>query len=113
MRYPAQAKDRPLMPVELICQADGLPMPEPEFKFHPDRRFRFDWAWPPQFVALEVDGGVWSGGRHTRGAGFMRDQEKTNLAALLGWRVFRCTPQTIHTAMEFVKQALSHADSRE
>lgn len=106
MRFEASDKNRPLMPVELICRADGLPMPVPELKFHPTRRFRFDWAWTDQKIALEIDGGVWSGGRHTRGAGFMRDQEKTNLAALDGWLVFRCTPQTIHTAMQLVKQAL-------
>ena len=109
MRYDAKDAKRPLMPVELICKADGLPMPEPEFKFHPQRRFRFDYAWPKQLIALEVDGGVWTRGRHTRGSGFMRDQEKTNLAALLGWRVFRCTPQTIHTAMQLVKEALREA----
>lgn len=106
MRHDARVKERPLMPVELICKADGLPMPTPEYRFHLERRFRFDYAWPEQLIALEVDGGVWTRGRHTRGSGFMRDQEKTNLAALLGWRVFRCTPQTIHTAMQLVKEAL-------
>jgi hypothetical protein len=108
VRYAASAKHRPLMPVELICRAEGLPMPTPEYKFLSNRRFRFDWAWVPYRLALEIDGGVWmkGGGRHTRGAGFMRDQEKMNLAALHGWRVFRCTPQTIHTAMTVVKKAL-------
>lgn len=103
--------DRLLMPVELICKVDGLPMPEAEYKFLADRRFRFDWAWVPYKIALEIDGGVWSGGRHTRGAGFMRDQEKTNLAALHGWAVFRCTPQTIHTGMKVVAEALRKASS--
>jgi len=102
-----------MSPVELICKADGLPMPTPEFQFLTGRRFRFDYAWVPHKIALEIDGGVWSGGRHTRGAGFMRDQEKTNLAALHGWRVFRCTPQTIHTAMTVVKQALQQEKGRE
>ena len=87
-------------------------MPTPEYKFHPARRWRFDWAWTPHLIALEIDGGVWVRGRHTRGAGFMRDQEKTNHAALLGWRVFRCTPQTIHTGMGLVKEALLRAVER-
>lgn len=82
-------------------------MPTPEHRFDTTRRFRFDYAWVPYKIALEIDGAVWTGGRHTRGAGFMRDQDKTNLAALHGWRVFRCTPKTIHTAMALVKQALA------
>jgi len=62
-----------------------------EHKFLPDRRFRFDVAWLDRKVAAEIDGAVWTGGRHTSGAGFIRDQEKLNLAGLAGWRVFRFT----------------------
>lgn len=107
MRYDAKAKERPLMPVELICQADGLPMPEPEFRFDPQRRWRFDWAWLPHQVALEIEGGVFTRGRHTRGTGFLRDMEKYNRAVQLGWSVFRCTPSTIHVGMQLVKDALT------
>lgn len=73
----------------VIEQATGLTATR-EFRFHPVRKFRFDLAWPG-LVAAEIDGGVWSGGRHTTGSGFIKDQEKTNLAALAGWRVFRFT----------------------
>lgn len=62
-----------------------------EFKFHPKRRFRFDFADPASRVAIELEGGTWAGGRHTRGAGYAKDCEKYNLATLLGWRVFRFT----------------------
>ena len=41
-------------------------------------------------IAVEIEGGVWIGGRHTRGKGFLRDIEKYNEAAAMGWRVFRC-----------------------
>ena len=68
---------------------------EPEFKFHPDRKWRFDFAWPHAHIALEVEGGIWTGGRHTRGSGFLRDMDKYNAAGILGWRVFRTTPQNI------------------
>lgn len=74
-----------------------LPRPEPEHQFAPPRRWRFDYAWPAQRVALEVEGGVWTGGRHTRGSGFLKDMEKYNRAASLGWRVVRCTPSTLAT----------------
>ncbi len=71
------------------CQLAGLPKPEPEFRFHPTRRWRFDWAWPDKSIAVEVDGAVYTGGRHTRGAGFEKDMEKLNEAQILGWRVLR------------------------
>lgn len=71
----------------------GLPAPVPEYRFHPTRKWRYDYAWPDHRIALEIDGGIWTGGRHTRGAGYLGDMEKLNAAALLGWRVFRCTPQ--------------------
>ncbi len=65
--------------------------PVTEYRFHPIRKWRFDVAFPSVKIAAEIDGGVWTAGRHTRGAGFIKDQEKTNAAALLGWRVFRFT----------------------
>lgn len=66
-----------------------------EHKFHDTRRWRFDFCILAHKIAIEVDGGVWSGGRHTRGAGFIADMEKLNEAAKLGWRVLRYTPQQI------------------
>lgn len=81
-----------------LCKAKGLPVPEREYRFHPARRWKFDFAWPDLRVALEVEGGVWVGGRHTSGSGFMKDMEKYNAAALLGWRVLRCTPSSLNSA---------------
>ncbi|GIW81475.1 MAG: hypothetical protein KatS3mg105_3282 [Gemmatales bacterium] len=70
----------------------GLPPCVEEYRFHPTRRWRFDYAWPDHKVALEVEGGAWVRGRHVRGKGFVKDIEKYNEAAILGWRVVRCTP---------------------
>ncbi|MFL6141715.1 MAG: endonuclease domain-containing protein [Labedaea sp.] len=67
----------------------GLPMPEPEFKFHSDRRWRVDFAWPGHRLAVEIEGGIWTGGRHTRGSGFRADMEKYNALSALGWRLLR------------------------
>lgn len=74
-----------------LCRQYDLPEPVAEHAFaaHIGRRFRFDWAWPERLVAVEEDGAVWTGGRHTRGAGFLRDCVKLNLAVELGWRVLR------------------------
>lgn len=67
------------------------PQPVAEFKFDPARRWRADFAWPDAKVLVELEGGAWSGGRHTRGAGFTADCNKYNRAVELGWKVFRYT----------------------
>jgi very-short-patch-repair endonuclease len=63
----------------------------PEFKFDSKRKFRFDFYCESNGlkVALELEGGVWSRGRHTRPSGFLKDMEKYNLAASKGILVFR------------------------
>ena len=70
-------------------KAIGLPEPEREYKFHPVRKWRFDFAWPELKVAAEVEGGVYVKGRHNRGSGFVKDCEKYAEALLLGWKVIR------------------------
>ena len=62
---------------------------EREYRFHAVRKWRFDFAWPTRKVAVEIEGGSWSHGRHTRGSGFAQDCEKYNAAVLDGWRVLR------------------------
>ena len=79
----------------LMLRARKMPTPTPEYRFHPVRKFRLDYAWVDHKLGLEVDGGIWTGGAHGRGTGITRDQEKTNLAAGLGWRILRCTPSKL------------------
>lgn len=88
--------------------AAGVPEPVREFRFHPTRRWRFDFAWPEQKVAAEVEGGTWTGGRHTRGSGFEKDCEKYNAATALGWRVFRFTAGMVNSgeALNTIEAAL-------
>jgi len=69
---------------------NGPPL-TPEHKFHPKRRWRFDFAHVETKTAVEIEGGVWSGGRHTRGTGYVGDCEKYNAATREGWAVFRLT----------------------
>lgn len=63
-----------------------------EYRFHPTRKWRADFAIPSAKLLIEIDGGAWSGGRHTRGAGFIGDCEKLNAAACMGYRVLRYQP---------------------
>ena len=81
----------------LALQIRAVKLPEPvrEHRFHAIRKWRFDFAYPAHKLAIEVEGGVWSGGRHTRGSGFVKDMEKYNTALMDGWRVYRCTPDMI------------------
>ena len=79
-----------------------------EFKFLHDRKFRFDFAVMRmrESLGIEIDGGVFSNGRHTRGVGFVRDMEKLNLAAVWGWKVLRFTPNQVlkGEARQFIKE---------
>ncbi len=80
-----------------------------EYRFHPKRMWRFDYAIPEHRIALEVEGGVWTRGRHTRPQGFLGDVEKYNAAALLGWRVFRTTPSELYSraTIGMLRQAIT------
>ena len=94
---PAKAKAKKPKRIDLFpdaCPKFGLPRPTPEYKFHPERKWRIDYYFEAngRRVGLEVEGGVWSGGRHTRGAGFKGDMEKYNAAASLGITIVRVVP---------------------
>lgn len=98
---------KPLL-FQQCCLQNSLDAPYAEYLFHISRSWRFDFAWPRQKIALEVEGGVWTKGRHTRPKGFLADCEKYNAAAVLGWRVLRVTPQTLLTTdtVNMVKEAM-------
>ncbi|MEM4203152.1 MAG: hypothetical protein QXS54_03685 [Candidatus Methanomethylicaceae archaeon] len=78
-----------------LSQYYRIPAPEREYYFDPPRKWRFDYAWPERKVAVEIEGGVWTYGRHNRAATFIKDLEKYNRAVELGWRVLRYTPQQL------------------
>ncbi len=99
----------------LIWQIKAARLPEPitEHRFHPPRRFRFDLAWPDRMLAVECEGGVYSGGRHTRGAGFEADLLKYNIAAMDGWTVLRYSGRHIDNgyALSEIEHVLSKVDA--
>jgi len=114
-----------------------LPRPLSEYKFHPDRRWRFDFAWPDIKLAIEIEGGTFGrvvychscgarvkrrlksgrlvdireGGRHNTGIGFERDVEKYNAAVVRGWRVVRLTRKMIESekAVRVIEDAYNYA----
>jgi hypothetical protein len=92
-------------------QLAGFPTPEKEFLFHRRRKWRFDLAWPDLLIAVEIEGGIWVGGRHVRGEGYEADCEKYNEAQLAGWMVLRFTPGMLKggKGAEVIEKALRRA----
>ncbi len=93
----------------MFCKALEMQEPIPEFRFHNTRHWRLDFAYPEHKLAIEIEGGVWSKGRHTRGSGFIADMEKYNELAVMGWRLLRFTPQDLNKSKtyETIKQCLN------
>lgn len=92
---------------QAYCAANGLAMPVKEYRFHPQRKWRFDYCWIANKVAVEIDGGIWQEGRHTRGSGFIADQQKRNAAQLLGFRVLCYDPTRYAEAIVDLKILLA------
>ncbi len=110
LRRPAPAaRSRGEETLALHIRADHLPPPRREFRFHPTRKWAFDFAWPPLSLAVEVEGLTREGGRHQRQAGYAGDLEKYNAAVLAGWRLLRFTPAQVQSgvALATIKQALT------
>jgi very-short-patch-repair endonuclease len=82
-----------------------------EVRFHPERQFRADFLWGrPAMLMVEVDGGTYSQGRHTRGEGFEKDRKKDHLAALLGYCPLHFTAKQVKSeyAADIIETYLEH-----
>lgn len=92
---------------EVQLRAYGIDY-EREARLIPGRRFRWDFVIRWASLAIELQGGVWTQGRHTRGAGYTRDCEKQNLAVLAGWRPLAFTADQVKSgqAIDTVREAL-------
>ena len=94
-----------------LIVAAGLPRPEQEYPFQGlsgSRRWRWDLAWPDRMLAVERQGSTWTGGRHTRGAGYRNDAIKSAEGQILGWIVIHVTTDMLKdgTAFTLVERAL-------
>ena len=89
-------------------RAGKLPAPVREHRPVKGRRWRLDFAWPDLRLAIEVEGGIWTGGRHTRPIGFEQDCEKYNEVTVMGWRVLRVTGDMVRDgrALRVLERAL-------
>lgn len=67
------------------------PDPVEQYRFHPERKWRLDFAFPEQRIAVEIDGGIFVRGGHNRGMQFSKDCEKHNALTMLNWSLLRYT----------------------
>lgn len=103
-----------------VLEAMNIPVPVKEFKFHHTRQWRFDYAWPQYKIALEVEGGIFGytdkqgnkrkGGAHSSVTGILRDLEKYNSAAVLGYRIIRVQPSDLMktSTIEMIKKCINN-----
>lgn len=84
----------------------GIDQPVAEYKFHKTRKWRIDFCWPDKKLALEIEGGAWTNGRHTRGSGFIKDMEKYNQISVYRFFLLRVTPTEIQNgvAVDIINQ---------
>jgi hypothetical protein len=90
-----------------MWESQSGPALEREYRFHPKRRWRFDFAHLPTKTAFEIQGGLYTAqSGHRSQEGVRRDYEKLNAAQALGWTVFQVTSQDIQnvvTMERFIK----------
>lgn len=104
--------------VRAFMREYGVPEPEFEFQFAPPRKWRWDISWIirdfgnrdiiTSKLGLECQGGLWSGGAHVRPQWIIREHEKRNRAAALGWRIIYCEPKTLCTkaTVDLIRECL-------
>lgn len=88
----------------------NLPAPVAEHRFHGTRNWRFDWAYLDQKIAIEYQGGNYTGrGGHNSVKGLRNDYAKFTEASLLGWTLILIDSETVASgkAAEWVERALS------
>jgi len=90
-----------------IIKAAGIKDPVSEYRFCPERKWRADFAWVDDKVICEIEGGIWSGGSHGRGARMNSDSEKYNWAVVNGWKVVRYTCDTLERIPNDLRMLLS------
>lgn len=92
-------------------------MAEREYQINaPHSKHAWDFAWPAEKVAVEINGGTWLAGRsgHAGGLGAVRDAKKNNIAVLCGWVVLYATTDmlTDETIVEFCEVVSKVLDQR-
>lgn len=103
---PKQARARSVGEAELERRLEeaGIEGWHTEYEFHPTRKWRLDFAFPAEMLAIEVDGAV-----HRIKKQFKSDLDKHNALTLAGWRILRFSTKHIATgkATETIRAAMA------
>ena len=89
-----RAFERPEGLLAMQLQIAKIPF-TPQFTPLPPRKWRWDVAFEQSRLLVDVQGGTWANGRHTRGYGYEQDCEKWNSATVAGWRILIVTTQQV------------------
>jgi hypothetical protein len=89
MNKKSDIESKSIYPPAIWWTRNGLPVPKAEKLFYTGRKWRFDYFFPAELVAVEIEGGAYKYGRHNRPHGFFADMEKYNAAAEMGIRLLR------------------------
>lgn len=90
----------------VLHREGSIPEYVEELEFHPDRKFRFDWAIPSLKIAIEYEGVFAKKSRHTTISGYTMDCEKYNLAQISGWKVLRYTAKNYNDLSNDLKKLI-------
>lgn len=90
-------------------KAASAPLFERQFPIVAGRRFRADFYFPVGRLVVEVEGGGFINGRHSRGTGIESDAEKSACIARMPARLMRVTPGQVKRgeALDWILKALS------
>ena len=102
-KAPPRKEAKQLTQMKIWLKAAGINF-ESEYQFAKPRKFRADIAIPELMTIAEFDGIFSQKSRHTTVTGFSKDCEKTNLAAVLGWKVLRYTGLNYHHLLSDVQE---------
>lgn len=91
----------------LWCMAKGYELKE-EHRFHPARKFRFDFAIEALKIGIEYEGINSTKSRHTTVTGYSTDTDKYNLAQSCGWKVLRFTALNYKTIIQVLENQNDH-----
>jgi very-short-patch-repair endonuclease len=93
--------------LQVQLEQAGIPFVR-EFVVAPPRKYRADFFIGGDLL-IEVEGGGYVNGRHSRGAGMENDCEKSALAAARGYRLIRVTPAQVddERALNWIRDAIT------
>jgi hypothetical protein len=87
-----------LLPGDMFCEC--------EYKFHHERKWKFDYAIPELKIAIEYEGLMSEKSGHTTITGYSDNCEKYNMAVILGWKVLRYTALNWNNLREDLKKLI-------